>query len=301
VVNTEQYPSWSPNGKEIAFTDTLGCEECSEIDIATENGESSFQLTTSGVNGDPSWSPTGALIAYAHSSSVTATTGYIYVVSPEGNGPRPLVGSLPGGGIVDGPAVWSPNGSELALTALGGGSNGTTGQGIYLIGADGKGLHRLTTGNDQGPVWSPNGKVIAFSRVTPLPLKTSRSDVYLIGSNGQGLHRLVSGAMQSNSPSWSPSGSQIAFAGSPPKEGWTALYVTGATGGVLRRLTPYQVVINPSWSPNGAVIAFTSPHGGPLSLSNNWDVDVVPSNGGAERDLSGTDYAFSDTYLVWQP
>jgi TolB protein len=301
VVSSEQPPSWSPNGKELAFGDTQGCQNCDEIDIAPENGQSSFQLTTSGVNANPTWSPNGALIAYSSSPSVTSTVGYIDVVSPQGNGQRRLVGALPGGAAVNGPAVWSPNSSELAVSAFGGGSEGTTGRGIYLVGEDGKGLHRVTTGNDSDPVWSPDGTKIAFARQTPLPEKTSRTDIYVVNANGTGLHRLVGGATESISPSWSPTGSQIAFAGSTAAEVFAALYVVNANGTGLRQLTPHQDVINPTWSPNGAFIAFTEQHGGPLSQSNGWDVDVVPSSGGAERNLSGAVYGEADTYLVWQP
>ncbi len=66
-----------------------------------------------------------------------------------------------------GPA-WSPRGDQIAFSA-----NGL----VYVMNADGFGLHALTSKNIEsgGPVWSPDGKHIAFSCYDPKNLAQSRS------------------------------------------------------------------------------------------------------------------------------
>jgi TolB protein len=50
--------------------------------------------------------------------------------------------------------AWSPDGSELAFHTAGG---------IYIVRANGSGLHRISEDGGQ-PSWSPDGSRIAFTR-----------------------------------------------------------------------------------------------------------------------------------------
>ena len=58
---------------------------------------------------------------------------------------------------------------------------------IYVVNADGSGLHRLH-GTDYGgdPLWSPDGRLIAFDEGTDPP-----TDVYVINANGGSARRLT--------------------------------------------------------------------------------------------------------------
>jgi TolB protein len=56
-------PSWSPNGRNIAF-DSLRTGSL-EIFSMTASGGSVTQLTDGGNNLEPAWSPDGRLIAFA--------------------------------------------------------------------------------------------------------------------------------------------------------------------------------------------------------------------------------------------
>jgi TolB protein len=62
---TNTYPSWSPDGKKIAFRRMLG-EMNSEVFIAAADGSGAQNLTNHpAFDGWPAWSPDGASIAFA--------------------------------------------------------------------------------------------------------------------------------------------------------------------------------------------------------------------------------------------
>jgi Tol biopolymer transport system component len=73
---------------------------------------------------------------------------------------------------------------------------------IYIVNADGSGLHRLTDGMD--PLLSPDGTQVAFIR-----WREPRG-LYLINADGSG-ERLLFGVQEARFPAWSPDGTQIAF------------------------------------------------------------------------------------------
>jgi len=109
----------------------------------------------------PAWSPDGSRIAYmVYLEGGRPPTYEIWTVNPDGTDPRLLVdlGECGGGGC-SGDLVWSPDGSTLAFNSRGGSPTWT--HAIYVVHADGSGLHRM---NDDGrqPSWSPDGSRIAF-------------------------------------------------------------------------------------------------------------------------------------------
>ncbi len=65
------------------------------------------------------------------------------------------------------PLSWSPDGGQIAFSGIVGRRRGDEGQrlAIYLVGADGSGLHRVPrTSNGFGPVFTPDGRSLAFTR-----------------------------------------------------------------------------------------------------------------------------------------
>lgn len=62
-------------------------------------------------------------------------------------------------------------------------------------------------------------------------------------------------------PSWSPDGRWLAFTGRPPgrsdRDGPTDIYVVGADGRSVRRITSLEAASHPVWSPDGGSIVFS--------------------------------------------
>jgi Tol biopolymer transport system component len=121
----------------------------------------------------------------------------------------------------------SPDGRTFAVTQYIDGVSA-----IWLVRADGFGLHWLTNG--WGPSWSPNGKSIVFTR---------RDGVWKIGANGRGLRHLVTGLERgrggavADQPEWSPHGGKIAYVGNGPHCRLVGIFWMNADGTRRTRLT----------------------------------------------------------------
>ncbi len=64
---------------------------------------------------------------------------------------------------IPGPPSWSPDGQQIAFSALEPGENPERDTTVYIVNADGSGLTELpSVGNDINPAWSPDGEWLAF-------------------------------------------------------------------------------------------------------------------------------------------
>jgi len=110
----------------------------------------------------PAWSPDGSLIAYADYRDDLGRDE-IWSMSSDGTNQHRLLALAPCPGSTQGPECtdglsWSPDGSQLAFHS---------GGGIYIVGANGSGVHVISATGGQ-PVWSPDGSAIAFTRGSQL-------------------------------------------------------------------------------------------------------------------------------------
>src|SRR5262249_30247070 len=111
---------------------------------------------------------------------------------------------------------------------------------LYIVNANGTGLHRLITENFQ-PVndgsWSPQGDQIVFSQHVTANVPGS---IWVINSDGTGLHQInVQGldcgrSVGCHEPQWSPDGTKIIFAVN--RAGSTFVYTMNADGTGRRRV-----------------------------------------------------------------
>ena len=119
--------------------------------------------------------------------------------------------------------VWSPDGTQLAITSE---EEGETG--VYLVDVGGDiGGKFLTPGS--GPVWSPDGTQLAFTSE-----EEGDVGVYVIEIPGGSGTFLTPGS----GPVWSPDGSQLAFSAEEGDE--TGIYLIDASG--ERRRVPHPRV-----------------------------------------------------------
>ncbi len=125
---------------------------------------------------------------------------------------------------------------------------------IYVIRADGTGLHRLTgaVGQSEIPVWSPDGRRIAFVKI-----RNGDSQIYVMNADGSGQRWLTAAPGINTFPAWSPDGRRILFVSG--RQGSPQIYVMKGDGSGQKKLTspPGESTV-PVWSPDGRRIAFVS-------------------------------------------
>jgi TolB protein len=116
-------------------------------------------------------------------------------------------------------ASWSPDGKKIAFTSDAGGVP-LYGPAIYVMNADGTGLHQLTIAIPEGPnfasgdrpAWSPDGKRIAFHRVM-IPELLGNTDLFVINADGTDERRLTTTRDTAEyAGSWSRDGKFVYFA-----------------------------------------------------------------------------------------
>ncbi|MGE5278369.1 MAG: winged helix-turn-helix domain-containing protein [Acidobacteriota bacterium] len=99
----------------------------------------------------------------------------------------------------------SPDGRRIAFVSTRSGS-----EEIWLVGADGTGIKRLTSFGGarlETPRWSPDGRRLLFSARVP-----TRADLYLVSAEGGVPERLTAEKDDAVAPNWSRDGGSVYFA-----------------------------------------------------------------------------------------
>jgi len=265
-------PSWSPSGHEIVFESDLepASRDVLGVFIIREWGGEPRLIATTGHH--PAWSPNGEEVAYA----TWEGDGQIMLVTPDGD-VRKAVG-MPDSSYPH----WSPDGTRIAFTADGVGS-----ENLYVLF-----LSDMTEGlvghNNTGFMqWSPDGERIAFTAAIGDKIDLFISEVGdTPGSIGEAQLVTVDGSV--SYPAWSPDGTAIAFV--TRDQGNRNIYI--ASFGCFKQPMPcvdnIQLITNsldtetsPIWFPDGNHLVY-------IAGSNaSWRIEMVDLESGEIQVLVG--------------
>ncbi len=207
----DEYPTWSPDGKKIAFVSNRNGGH-QQIWVIDADGKNPIRLTDGLVDWGPDWSPDGTKIVYDTvrvPEDHNLAPGGITVMDADGNNKKVFRnrGYHPS---------WSPDGKRIVCV--------NDGQ-IYVIDADGRNSEQLThdVGFKRMPSWSHDGTLIAY---------LANHRIWVMDGNGKNERRLTK-INSDEHPTWSPDSESIAFHSFQRGVG---IYVVDVTSGAVDTL-----------------------------------------------------------------
>lgn len=246
---------WSPTGERIALTMEPRVRPLSNPDLflLSPDGSDLTRITrTPSVETGLSWSPDGSRIAFTRL---------------RGDWVHLFVSDLKGKEVHLGPGTnpsWSPDGRYIVYSSPG--STATPRSDLFVVGTDGSGGARLTSGSSWGDYnaqWSPDGSKVLFERY---PANQAGefgpfADLWVLSSSG--VARLTHRQTQDSGVQdgqWSPDGRSISY--QYIEEDFDAIQVMRADGPEDRRFQfAGGYASDADWAPDSRRLIFSDQKG----------------------------------------
>jgi dipeptidyl aminopeptidase/acylaminoacyl peptidase len=291
-------PQISPDGKWVAYTvatpDMEANRNASNIWLVATAGGEAIQLTQSGKDSSPVWSPDGKTIAFISSRSGDPQ---VYLLSMEGGEAHPLTKLSTGADL----AIWSPDGKAIAFTS-----------GVYPECKDDECNKKKDEEKEKNKVKAHVAEALLYRHWTHWN-EGKRSHLFVVGSDGNGTAKdLTAGAEYDVPPDqrgeasdihFSPDSKEICFTAVTDKVEATStngdLFTVPVSGGEPKRITTQPGFDgNPVYSPDGKYIAYHAQLTAGYE-SDRWRVMLYDRATGKSENLTETSFDRSAQSLAW--
>jgi Tol biopolymer transport system component len=267
-------PTWSPNGRTIAFNgggpgecppDAFRCGHL--VAVWTVRVDGSALRRHGAATRNASWSPSGRRIAYEGGMDPYGSAHGIQVANGDGTKPRWVArkGAQP---------AWSPSGRLIAYSGN---------RGIHVVRPDGTGRRRLAAGG-WSPSWARHGDRLAFACGRPHAPEGAQTTFSLcvVDAAGHNRRTVAKGVVVSGTPAgrdrveaaWSPRALRLAYI---RPEG---IFVVNAGGRHLRRVAQKErtlLISSMAWSTDGRRLSFAQ-------TRDHNDLEIYTSGAGGSAE-----------------
>jgi Tol biopolymer transport system component len=247
------HPTWSPNGRRIAFNGG-GPGECPPeayrcghlVAVWTIRVDGSDLRRHETATRNATWSPSGRRIAYEGAIDPYGSAHGIRVANADGTNARWVArrGSQP---------AWSPSGRLIAYSGN---------RGIEVVRPDGTGRRRLAA-RGWFPTWAPRGNRLAYACGRPAWSPPDQTTFALCVSDAAGhRHRRIAQGVTASSNSagrdgveaaWSPRAHRLAYV---RPEGIFVVNLDGRDRGRIARKERTLLISSLAWSADGRRLSF---------------------------------------------
>ncbi len=280
-VGSEQYPSFSPDGKQIAFAWDGAAQGGLHLYLISVGGRNLRQITKGPFNDyAPVWSSDEMKLAFVRelAGHSNGHSKELWTAGADGSGQRKLAefGLLSGD---DHPVTWTKDARWLIAAARPPGDGPSA---LYVISTDTGERRRLTSppmqsAGDLSPSVSPNGNLLAFTR----GINIARRDIFVVpltrdlSASGEParvteMQRIV------DTLAWSADGRRLYFSASPTPSGARHIFRVGASGvnggNPGRELVETGIEgIHPVISPDGDTLCYVRNN---IEQTSIWRLDL---------------------------
>ena len=292
-------PEVSPDGKWVAYgistPDMEANRGVSNIWILSTSGGDAIQLTQSGKDSGPSWSPDGKTLAFL---SGRDGTSQVYVISMEGGEAKKLTTLSTGADLFK----WSPDGKSIAFTS-----------GVYVDCKDDACNKQRDEEKEKSKVKAHVAEHLLYRHWDHWS-EGKRSHIFIQPAEGTTAARdLTAGADYDVPPDERGGSADINFSPDSKEICYTAvtdkmeaistnadLFVVQVAGGESKRITTNQGFDgNPVYSPDGKYIAYHAQMTAGYE-ADRWQVMLYNREAGQSESISANfDRSASD--LAWSP